>query len=429
MERMMAKVRKRTWKNKKGEQTAWIVDYFAPDNKGKRQRHQETFETKKRATERLFEIQHEISQGVHTPVSSSITVAEAGEEWIAQAETDGLEPSTIRQYRDHLDYHIKPLIGTVTLAELTAAGVQKFRTVLIREGRPQTIAEAERVRTHTSKRVTVSRVMAKKILVSLGAILGTAMANGKVARNVVREQTRQHGARQRRLEKRHDKQLEVGVDIPTKEEIRAMLTQVQGRWQPLVVTAIFTGLRASELRGLRWDDVDLDRDVLTVRQRADRWNAIGSPKSDSGKRELPLAPMVVNALKEWKMACPNGEARLVFPNGEGNVESLPNIHRRGLGPLQVAAGITTAETMRAKNPQLTEKQALSKAKLHPKYGLHALRHAAASLFIEQGFAPKRVQTLMGHSTIQVTFDTYGHLFPSQDGDQAAMKQLQARLVG
>jgi integrase len=54
--------------------------------------------------------------------------------------------------------------------------------------------------------------------------------------------------------------------------------------------------------------------------------------------------------------------------------------------------------------------------------LHALRHAAASLFIEQGFTPKRVQALMGHSSIQVTFDTYGHLFP-------AMRQLQARVIG
>ena len=65
---------------------------------------------------------------------------------------------------------------------------------------------------------------------------------------------------------------------------------------------------------------------------------------------------------------------------------------------------------------------------HPKYGLHSLRHAAASLFIEQGFSPKRVQALLGHSTIQMTFDVYGHLFPSADGDQVAMSHLQARLL-
>lgn len=197
-----------------------------------------------------------------------------------------------------------------------------------------------------------------------------------------------------------------------------MLTYAQGRWRPLVITAVFTGLRASELRGLRWDDVDLDRAVLRVRQRADRWNVIGSPKSDAGKREVPLAPMVVNALREWKLACPRlkenkddeGRLWLVFPNTKRGVDSLPNMHRRGLGVLKLAAGLAVDGS-------------------HPKYGLHSLRHAAASLFIEQGFTPKRVQALMGHSSIQVTFDTYGHLFPSQDEDQAAMQQLQARLVG
>jgi integrase len=401
----MASVRKRTWRNKNGEQTAWIADYFDQDGK----RHIETFKTQREAKAWLAETQHEVKQGIHTPASASPTVAEAGELWITQGETDGLEASTLTQYRQHLNYHIAPFIGGVKLAELAPAAVQDFRNTLIRKGR--------------------SRVMAKKAVISLGAILATAMANGKVARNVVREQSRQHGTRQRRLEKRHDKQLKVGVDIPTHAEIRAMLSHAEGRWRPLVVTAIFTGLRASELRGLRWDDVDLDRAVLTVRQRADRWNKMGSPKSDSGKREVPLAPMVVNALQEWRLACPQGEARLVFPNGQGNIESLPNMHRRGLGPLQVAAGITTVDEIRAQKSDLSEKQVVAVAKRHPKYGLHSLRHAAASLFIEEGFSPKRVQALMGHSTIQVTFDTYGHLFPSQDGDRVAMHRLQARLVG
>jgi integrase len=383
----MAKVRKRTWTSKAGEQTAWIADYL--DQAGKR--HIKTFATQKAAKDWLVETQHEVKQGIHTPSRTSITVAEAGEEWISQAETDGLEASTVMQYRQHLHYHIAPFIGRMKLGELAPVSVANFRNALIREGR--------------------SRVMAKKAVSSLGAILAGAMSNGKAARNVVREQARQQGTRQRRLEKRHDTDLEVGVGIPTKDEIRAILAVAQGRIRPLIVTAIFTGLRASELRGLTWDDVDLEQASLTVRQRADRWGKIGSPKSDAGKRDVPLAPMVVNTLREWRLACPKGELSLVFPNGQGNVESLPNLHRRALGSLLDAAGIPRDE------------------KNNLKYGLHAFRHAAASLFIEQGFTPKRVQALMGHSTIQVTFDTYGHLFPSQDEDQAAMQQLQARLVG
>jgi integrase len=383
----MATVKKRRWILAGGEEkTAWVVYYVDQ----KKQRHIKTFKTKREAEAWRIEAGHEIARGIHTAPASSMTVAEAGEAWIEQCKTDGLEAATIRQYGQHLDLHLKPFIGSIKLAELSPASVIDFRNVLIRQGR--------------------SRSMATKVLVSLGAIIGTAMAVGHVARNVVRDQSRGHATRLRRLEKRHDKRLAVGVDIPTEDEIRAILAAAQGRWRPLIVTVVFTGLRASELRGLRWSDVDLAAGVLHVRQRADRFNTIGSPKSEAGKRTVPLAPMVVNTLKEWRLACPQGDKNLVFPNPQGEVERLLNITRSGLGACQKAAGVSTA-------------------RLKPKYGLHAFRHAAASLFIDHGLSPKRVQVLMGHSTIGVTFDTYGHLFPSQDEDQAAMQQLQARLIG
>ena len=82
-----------------------------------------------------------------------------------------------------------------------------------------------------------------------------------IARNVVREL----GSRRRpgtagRVESRQKGNLKVGVDIsPTRDEIKAIVAALQGAWRPILLTAIFTGLRASELRGLRWSDVDLDR--------------------------------------------------------------------------------------------------------------------------------------------------------------------------
>ena len=391
----MAKVRKRTWQTKIGEHTAWVADYFSPGPDGKRQRHSKTFSTKKEASAWLATTVVEIKQGIHTPAHRSPTVIEAGEAWIAQAETDGLERASIHQYRTHLDLHIKPFLGLHKLAELTPAAVQSFRNVLVRQGR--------------------SRALAGKVVSSLGSILAEAMARGQVARNIVHEAAR--GDRRRaRVERRHTRKLQVGVDLPTKDELRAMLEHA-GRLRPLLTTAIFTGLRSSELRGLTWDDVDLDRRILTVRQRADRWNTLGSPKSSAGRREVPLAPIVVATLREWRLACPrfagDGERRLlfVFPDGAGNVDSHHNIHRStGLGRVQFDAGITT--DARA-----------------PRYGLHSLRHTAASLFIEQGFSPKRVQALMGHSSIGMTFDVYGHLWPNAADDQAQMSQLQARLIG
>jgi integrase len=96
------------------------------------------------------------------------------------------------------------------------------------------------------------------------------------------------------------------------------------------------------------------RRKLTLRQRADKWGNIGSPKAASSRRTIPLPPMVVNALRDWKLiACPrrdtgkkdaNGEPitelHYVFPNGKGRVESQQNIVKRQWHPLQVAAGVT-----------------------------------------------------------------------------------------
>jgi integrase len=115
-----------------------------------------------------------------------------------------------------------------------------------------------------------------------------------------------------------------------------------------------------------------------------------------------LPPMVTSELREWKLACPKGELDLVFPNGRGHVESHSNIINRGLIPLMVKAGITGADGS-------------------AKYtGLHALRHFYASWCINRRvdggleLPLKVVQARLGHASIQMTADRYGHLFPRGD---------------
>ena len=107
-----------------------------------------------------------------------------------------------------------------------------------------------------------------------------------------------------------------------------------------------------------------------------------------------------------------GDLNLAFPNGAGRVENHGNILSRIFWPIQVAAGVT----------------AVSDGKPDAKYSLHALRHACAALWIEQGFGPKRVQTLMGHASVQMTFDVYGYLFEAREADSAAMAAITAKLV-
>jgi integrase len=171
---------------------------------------------------------------------------------------------------------------------------------------------------------------------------------------------------------------------------------------------------------LPWTNVDLDGGVIHVRQRADLWGRIGRPKSKAGNRDIPLTPMAANALRAWRGDCPKGALDLVFPAPDGQPHKHHEIIERFFEPLQLRARMTVDSDRR--NAQGTP---VPKAK----YGLHALRHAAASLFIAHlGWTPKRVQTVMGHASIQMTFDLYGHLFEDRESDAEAMKKLEAAIV-
>jgi integrase len=369
-------VRKRSWKTRAGEaRAAWVVAYA--DQRG--DRHIKTFTRKKDADAYHADVTVDVKAGVHTAPRASITIAEAGALWLKTAEVTKLERSTLSQYRVHLNRHIVPLIGRTRLAQLTAPAARAFEDEL---------------------RANRSPVMARYILRSLGAILADAQERGLVAQNIVRSLRRR---RRQDTDKRQKGRLKVGVDIPSPDEIRAIIARLDGRWRPLLLTAIFTGLRASELRGLRWADVDLKRAELHVRQRADRYKMIGRPKSEAGERVVPLLPMVVKALREWKAACPKGRLDLVFPNRHGEVADYLNIVRRGLIPVQIAAGVTDKHGGRAKYS-----------------GLHALRHFYASWCINRRvdggleLPLKVVQARLGHASIQTTADHYGHLFPRGD---------------
>jgi integrase len=385
----MANVRKRTWSNSKGEQTAWIADYF--DQTGKRRI--KTFSKKKEANDWLVTAKGEVQRGVHTPENASITVADAAQLWLDKSEFIELERSTLRQYRNHVDRHIKPsLIGNEKLARLSTPMIEAFRDGLLKD-------ETD---THGKVIKKGSRAMARKVLASLKSILGEAQRRGLVAQNAAQPVKVD-------LKKRDQGRLAIGRDIPSKEEINTILEKVKGRWRPLFITAVFTGMRSSELRGLAWDDVDLERKVIHVRQRADAWGTMGAPKSAAGDREIPMAPMVLHALREWKLACPKGDLGLVFPNGVGRIENHANIANRGFYALQRGAGMIDA-------------------KGSPKYGVRALRHFFASWAIEQGFSPKRLQALLGHNSIQMTFDRYGHLFPSLEDDHEKFAAGELALV-
>jgi integrase len=266
-------VRKRTWQTRKGElKEAWIVDYA--DGAGKRR--MKTFKTKKAADAWRNKTGVEIRDGIHTPDSASVTIAEAADLWLKSCAVNRLEPATVDGYEQHCRLHIVPLIGRWKLSQLSAPMVRAFEDRLRKDRSP---------------------AMIRRVLTSLSTLVSDAQERGLVARNVCKDlRARRRPASH---EERHKGKLKAGV-----------------------LTATFTGLRASELRGLRWEDVDFERRELHVRNRVDKRNRSGAPKTASSHRTVPLAPIVVNTLKEHKLACPSWD--FVFPTANGKPEYHAN---------------------------------------------------------------------------------------------------------
>jgi integrase len=386
-------VRKRTWTNRDGSQSeSWVVAYT--DQAGRRRL--KSFDKKREADSYQVGLSGELRSGIHVPDSQSVTIAEAGRLWLVTSENARLERTTLVQYRQQLELHILPLIGAAKLSKFTTPMVRAFQDKLALDRSP---------------------AMVRKILVSLSAILADAQERGLVGQNVVHAlRARRQRGKEARADRRQKGKLQVGVDIPTPDEIRAIVNALAGHWRPVILTAVFTGLRASELRGLRWSDVDLKRGELHVRQRADLYNVIGPPKSESGERVVPLPPPVITVLREHRLACPKGPLDLVFPNGLGNVQARADIAQRGLQAAQIVAGVVTKDGA-AKYP-----------------GLHSLRHFYASWCINRRvdggleLPLKLVQARLGHSTIVLTADRYGHLFPRGD-DGAELAAAAQTLLG
>jgi len=388
-------IRKRTWTTRGEAKTAWLVDYRDPAG----ERRAKQFARKKDAE--AFETQTlwEVRQGTHTADSQSITVATAGENWLARGRREGLEDSTLDAYGQHLELHIKPQLGAKKLNQLSKPMIEEFRDWLLDNGR--------------------SKPMAKRVLGSLTALMKEAERVGYVAQNVAKGVTVKRSGREKPR-----------VVPPTKEQIRALLAAAGDEKArpidlPMLMTFLFVGLRASELRGLPWRNVDLKHGKLTVEQRADRKNVIGPPKSASGFRTIPMVPGLVAELRKWKLRCPPSKLDLVFPSNRGTPIFHANLVLGFQEPLQARAGLVKQWIRNGKPATDDDGEPIMKGI----FTLHDFRHACASLWIEQRVAPKRVQTWMGHHSIQVTFDTYGHLFEALEDDTATMAAMEASVLG
>ena len=359
----MASVRKRG--------AAYEVHFGAGKDRG-----QETFKNWKDANARRIEIERDLQRGTFKRINRDITFGEAAEAWVEHARARRREPTTLRQYKSHLD-HFPAALAKMKLAHVRKGHIAELFDHLLKKG--------------------VSDATARKIVTSAKSVLNYAVERDWIAQN---------DALTLKFEKP-----DRGEDnaFPEKGDIAAILEHA-GRWYAILLTAASTGMRVSELRGLIWRHVDFEANEIHVRQRADYRGEIGPPKSKRGVRSIPMTPDVRKALAEHKLGSKfSRPTDYVFCTRSGTVEQYSSILRRGLWPAQIKAGIVDANG-------------------EPKFSLHDLRHFAASWMLEQ-FQLFKVSRLLGHSSQQLTADRYGHLLKGGNEDHAKFAEAAASFSG
>lgn len=340
-----------------------VIDFY--DQHGKRRlKTLPEGTTKTQARKVLQEILKQVEHGSYLPDKKIPTFPEVADEWLEYKKLN-IREHTFSSYECHVRRNLKPFFGKTKITRINYTAITKFMS-------------------HENARgASVHHI--RKSLVLLGGIMKYAVRQGLIDANPVQEVEKPKG---RSRYKATDE-----MDILRPDEIRRFLYHVEGlKYQTLFTLAIMSGARQGELLGLMWSDIDWYNSQLVIR-RTFQHGRFYEPKSETSKRKIDLGPTVMAQLKRWKLACPPSDLVLLFPNDSGRPIEKGNLIRRHFEPTLRKAGLRRIR-------------------------FHDLRHTFASLLIEQGEHPKYIQSQMGHSSISVTMDTYGHLMNTVNQESA-----------
>jgi integrase len=298
---------------------------------------------------------------------SSGTLREAAEAWLEGVKGGAVrnrsghpyKPSAIRGYEASLVRRVLPALGGQRLTEIRRVDLQDFADRLCAEGLdPSTV---------------------RNTLMPLRAIFRRAVARGEVALNPTSglELPAMEGARDR---------------IASPAEAAELLAALPERDRALWATAMYAGLRRGELLALRWEDVDLAAGVIHVERSWDVKEGAVGPKSRAGRRTVPIPAVLRDYLVEHKLRS-GRHVGLVFGTDYAQPFTPSNVRKRA-NAAWIRAGFEPI-------------------------GLHECRHTFASLMIAAGVNAKSLSTYMGHSSVTITLDRYGHLMPGNESEAAA----------
>ena len=271
-----------------------------------------------------------------------------------------IKESSRANYRTILDKYLIPHFGNAKISEIERQDIRDFVSEKVNE-----------------EKLSASRI--NSFLDVLYQIITEADVDGHIIRNPYVK-----------IDRAKTEKKEADC-LKTKDEIKAFLKSSESENYPFWYSAIFTGMRKGELMALQWGDIDWFNKKIHVRHSLYNGKFV-SPKSESSVREIDMGQRLIEILKDHRVKqnikrLKAGERwtdmDLVFPNRKGTPLDGHTLHRDFLRILK-RSGLRSMP-------------------------IHSLRHSFASILIAAKHNPKYIQSQMGHSSIKITLDLYGHL--------------------
>jgi integrase len=343
--------------------------------------------TKKEAERKLAELLHQLDTGTFMKPGKA-TLADFLERWLKDYADANLAPRTAEGYETIIRQHLIPKLGSVPLTQLKPEHIQKYYAETLANGR-------------CNGKGGLSSTTLRHHHMALHKALKCAVKWGLIGRNP-----------------------SDAVDAPrcqnhemhtlNEDGMRSLLEAAQSTpYYALFYLALYTGMRRSELLGLRWCDVDLILGQVSVTRGLhylrDGSIVFRSPKTAASRRTVALPPSAILMLRDHRAqqetihamsGKPADEEGLVFSHPDGK-PLLPNTVTHAWIKLARGTGLAGIR-------------------------LHDARHTHASLMLKQGVHPKVVQERLGHSSIAITLDTYSHVAPGLQ--QAAARRFDEGLI-
>ncbi|SFA83026.1 Site-specific recombinase XerD [Lentibacillus halodurans] len=353
------------------DKTSWyyVIEMGKGINGKRKQKKKRGFKTKKEAHKAMTEMLHELNSGTYVE-PKKITMNEFLSEWLKNKQLTVGE-NTYLKYSRTVNSHVIPYIGEIMLPDLSAMHVQQLYHTLSQE-----------------------KGLSNDNIRNVHKFLSQALKQGVKFEYIPKNVTEFI-----ELPKVQKKEVEVW-DL---DEVQHFLEVTKtNRYYIVYQIAINTGMRQSEILGLRWKDIDFDRGVLNVRQTLSHFGELkNSTKTAAGARTIALPDQLMHELNKHKVNQAKEKLKSgTFYSDHGLViatqEGTP-LHPRNL--------------LRNFYAQI------KKANLK-KISFHDLRHTHASLLLKQGAHPKVVSERLGHADTRMTLDTYSHLLPNMQEETA-----------